>query len=299
MPRRRTLFGPLVVGGALASVLLLSACGQKPSAAPAAAPTPVPASPVTAQTATRGLIQQTLSYSGDIRAREQVSVLPKNAGRVERMLVDVGSKVKAGDTIATLEQDSAQISALQARATLAGAEAKLASLQIGPRADDVAAAEAALSQQQVHLQSMQSGGRDEDIQLAQAALDAQQARLDLMVQGGRAEAIQQAQDALDAANAKLTALEKGATNDIKQAAQSAVDSDQAALASAEAAYAALGGNNAADMQAAKSQVDTLTPGSTPPRPRWRPLTPRSTTCRAPRRLISSRRKAPTTRRSPS
>jgi multidrug efflux pump subunit AcrA (membrane-fusion protein) len=121
MPRRRTLLKPLLVGGALASILLLGACGQKPSAAPAAAPTPVPASPVTAQTATRGVIQQTLSYSGDIRAREQVSVLPKNSGRVERMLVDVGSKVKAGDTIATLEQESAQISALQARATLAGA----------------------------------------------------------------------------------------------------------------------------------------------------------------------------------
>jgi RND family efflux transporter MFP subunit len=260
MPRRRTLLKPLLVGGALASILLLGACGQKPSAAPAAAPTPVPASPVTAQTATRGVIQQTLSYSGDIRAREQVSVLPKNSGRVERMLVDVGSKVKAGDTIATLEQESAQISALQARATLAGAEAKLASLQLGPKADDVAAGEAALSQQQVHLESMQAGGRDEDIQLAQAALEAQQAKLDLMVQGGRAEAIQQAQDAVDSANAKLTALEKGATNDIKQAAQSAVDSDQAALASAEAAYAALGGNNAADMQAAKSQVDTLTAG---------------------------------------
>jgi chromosome segregation ATPase len=104
---------------------------------------------------------------------------------------------------------------------------------------------------------MQSGGRAEDIQLALAALEAQQARLDLMVQGGRAEAVQQAQAAVDSANAKLAAVEKGATNDIKQAAQSAVDSDKAALASAEAAYAALGGNNAADLQAAQSQVDTL------------------------------------------
>jgi RND family efflux transporter MFP subunit len=256
----RLFFRPLLVGGALASTLLVAACGQRPSNTPAAAPTPVPASPVTAQTATRGVIQQTLSYSGDIRAREQVSVLPKNSGRVAKMLVDVGSHVKAGDTIAVLEQDSAQISALQARATLAGAEAKLASVQTGAKADDVAAAEAALIQQQVHLQSMQSGGRAEDIQVAQAALDAQQAKLDLMVQGGRPEAIQQAQDALDSANAKLTAVEKGATNDVIQAAQSAVDSDRSALASAEAAYAALGGNNAADLQSAQSQVDTLAAG---------------------------------------
>src|ERR1700737_4568473 len=138
---RRSFLRPLLLGGALASALLVAACGQRPAAPPATAPTAVPASPVTAQTATRGVIQQTLSYSGDIRAREQVSVLPKNSGRVERMLVDVGSHVKAGDTLATLEQETAQINSLQARATLAGADAKLASLQAGAKADDVAAAE--------------------------------------------------------------------------------------------------------------------------------------------------------------
>ena len=249
----------LVIGGVAAASLVLAACGtQRPSAAPAATPTAVPAASVSAQTATRGGIQQTLSYSGDIRAREQISVLPKVSGRVERTLVDVGSRVKAGDTLATLDQESVQITALQARASLAGAEAKLASLQAGPKSDDVAAAEAALIQQQVRLQNMLVGGRAEDVQVAQAGLDAQQARLDLMLQGGRPEAVQQAQDALDAANAKLAGLEKGATNDITQAAQSAVDSDKAALASAEAAYTALGGNNAADLQAAQSQVDALT-----------------------------------------
>ena len=248
----------VVIGGALAATLLLAACAPRSNtAAPAATPTPVPAAPVSAENATRGDIQQTLAYSGDIRAREQISVLPKTSGRVDRVLVDVGSRVKAGDTLAILEQESAQITALQARASLAGAEAKLASLQAGPRADDVAAAEAALIQQQVHLQNMLDGGRAEDVQVALAALDAQLARLDLMLQGGRPESVQQAQDAIDAANAKLTALQKGATNDVIQAARSAVDSDKAALTSSEAAYAALGGNNAADLQAAQSQVDTL------------------------------------------
>src|SRR5947209_8878538 len=120
----------LVVGGVAAASLVLAACGtQRPSAAPAATPTAVPAASVSAQTATRGDIQQTLSYSGDIRAREQVSVLPKSSGPVNKILVDVGSRVKAGDTLAVLEQDSAQITALHARASLAGAEAKLASIQ--------------------------------------------------------------------------------------------------------------------------------------------------------------------------
>src|SRR6185503_491552 len=198
----------LLVGATLAGTLLLAACGPAPAAAPAAAPPQAKAAPVTAQQARRGDIQQTLAYSGDIRAREQISVLPKNTGRIERMLVDVGSRVKAGDTLAILDQDSAQIAALQARANLAGAQAKLATLQIGAKPDDVAGAEAALIQQQVRLQNMESGGRAEDIQLAMAALDAQQARLDLMLAGGRTEAVQQAQAGLDAANAKLRSEER-------------------------------------------------------------------------------------------
>ena len=92
MSRRSTAIAgsikPLLLCGGLTAALLLAACGQAPAAAPSAVPTPVPAAPVTAQTATRGTIQQTLAYSGDIRAREQISVLPKNTGRVEQVLVD-------------------------------------------------------------------------------------------------------------------------------------------------------------------------------------------------------------------
>src|ERR1051325_1408033 len=122
----RISFRSTLVTGALGSTLLLAACQPRTTTPAAAQPTAVPAAPVGAETVSRGDIQQTLTYSGDIRAREQISVLPKASGRVERMLVDVGSKVKTGDTIASLEQDSAQITQLQARATLAGAEAKLA-----------------------------------------------------------------------------------------------------------------------------------------------------------------------------
>src|SRR5919206_260732 len=130
----RVSLQPVLVGGVLASTVLIAACGQpapSSSSAPgaAAAATPVPAVAVAADTARRAPIQQSLAYSGDIRAREQVSVLPKSTGRVDRLLVDVGSHVQAGDTLAILEQDSAQISVLQARAALASAEAKLATMQ--------------------------------------------------------------------------------------------------------------------------------------------------------------------------
>jgi RND family efflux transporter MFP subunit len=246
---------------ALAAAVLVSAYVIRPGGTPAtsgAQPTMTPTAAVSAEAVQRGDIQQTLSYSADIRSREQVNVMPKATGRVQQLLVDAGSQVKAGDALANLEKEDAQNQVAQARAALAGAEAKQATVEAGPRPEDVAAAQAAVDQQQVRLQDMQSGGRTEDILAARAVLQAQQAKLDLMLQGGRAQSIQQAQDAVDAATAKLVALQKGATDDIRQAAQSSVDSDKDALASAEAAYAALGGANAADLQAAQSQVETLT-----------------------------------------
>ena len=62
-----------------------------------------PALSVPAATAERGPIQQTVTYSGDVRAKEQITVLPKASGRVQRVLVDIGSPVKAGDVLAELE----------------------------------------------------------------------------------------------------------------------------------------------------------------------------------------------------
>src|SRR5947207_4126498 len=135
----------LLMIGALALSLLLAACQR--TAAPAAAPAAPPAPAVSAEAAQRGDIQQALAYSGDIRAKSQINVLPKSTGRIERMLVDLGSQVKQGDTIAVLDQDSPSMQVLQARANLAQAQARLATLQVGPRAEDVAAAEPGRSQQ--------------------------------------------------------------------------------------------------------------------------------------------------------
>ena len=222
----------IALSGALIGATLLAACGQTPAAAPAAPRTvSAPAVAVSAEAAHRGDIQQTLAYSGEIRARQQISILPKASGRVEQLLVDIGSEVKAGDTLAVLDQDNPQMQVLQARAALAQAQARLAGLQAGPRSEDVAAAQAALAQQQSRLQNMRSGGRAEDVKTAESALSAAQAR--------------------------LQALLNGADDAVKQAAHSAVDSDKDALASAEAAYASLGAQNAANLAAAQSQVDTL------------------------------------------
>ncbi len=240
-----------------ASTLLLAACAvpSLPGSAPAKAPVPGPTVP--AVVVRREPIQQTVTYSGDVHATDQITVLPKASGRVAKVLVGVGTPVHAGDVIAQLEQDTPAIGLLQAQANLAAAQAKLTTVEAGGRPDDVAAAEEALAQQQARLASMQSQGRSEDVAAARAALAAQQAKLQTLVQGGRDESVAQAEAGLDAAQQKLALLQNGATEDVRQAAVSAVDADTANVVAAEAAYAALGGTAAADLQAAQSQVDTL------------------------------------------
>ncbi len=233
---------PLLALGVLAISLVLSACAPRQAQPAAQTPREAPPVPVTAQPVQRGDIQQALPYSGDIRAKSQITVLPKASGRVEKILVDVGSKVQAGDTIAELEQDSPEIQVLQARAALAGAQAKLAQVQRGARSEDVGIAGAALQAQQ-------------------AALQAAQARLELLELGGRSEdvtnaQVAQAQAGLDAAQAKLAQLKKGATNDKRQQAQSQLETARAQLASALAAQSSLEHELTASAQQAQLSYDT-------------------------------------------
>src|SRR5919205_2605836 len=102
-------------------------------------PVPIPSVPATM--VQRGEIQQTASFSGDVRAQNQITVLPKASGRVQQVLVDVGTPVHAGDVIAQLESDSPDIAVLQAQANLSAAQSKLATIQAGAKADDVSMAE--------------------------------------------------------------------------------------------------------------------------------------------------------------
>src|SRR5919199_1066505 len=245
--RISTLVGSLALVGTVACTPLLGSSTASQSAVMS----------VPAVAAERGEIQQTVSFSGDVRAQNQLNVLPKASGRVQQVLVDVGSSVPAGDLIAQLESDSPEIAVLQAQANLSAAQSKLATVQAGARAEDVTVAQQTLAQQQAKLDAMQAQGRPEDTAAAEATLAAQQAKLNLMLSGGRPEAVAQAQAALDAAQQKLALLQKGATDDVRQAAASAVSADTAQLAAAEAAYAALGGTSAADLENLQAQVDAL------------------------------------------
>ena len=79
----------------LGIVLLLAACSAPATTAPSASP----AVAVAVAEATQGAIQQTLSYSGELRAPAQVSIVAKAGGTIQQIPVGVGSHVTAGDEL--------------------------------------------------------------------------------------------------------------------------------------------------------------------------------------------------------
>jgi multidrug efflux pump subunit AcrA (membrane-fusion protein) len=157
---------PIPTETALSAILLLSLVACSPSAT--SAPPPQAATAPIQVTA----VPQPISSAGQISAPMQVTVQPQASGRVQQVLVTVGSQVHTGDVLAQLEGDSEQLALAQARANLDMAQAKLQTVQAGARPADVAQAQEELAQQQAKLAGMLAQGRPENVAAAQAGFAA-------------------------------------------------------------------------------------------------------------------------------
>lgn len=111
----------------------VTGCGDSTSAAPQAAPVAAPPIDVAAVKAQAGTIESTLEISGNLAPRARVGVKPRVPGAIERLLVEIGSPVKEGQTLATIDRREIDAQADAAAAAVAVAVA------------GVDAAEAALS----------------------------------------------------------------------------------------------------------------------------------------------------------
>ncbi len=83
-----------------------------------------------------GSVQETLGYVGSLLPRTSVSIFSKVEGRIERIFVNVGSRVKEGDLIARIENEEiveevreAEASLRVAQATLKGKEAEMKNVE--------------------------------------------------------------------------------------------------------------------------------------------------------------------------
>jgi multidrug efflux pump subunit AcrA (membrane-fusion protein) len=243
--------------------LALSACAA-PSVDPQVqvvpttiiAPTAVPATliptlpPVSAASSLSGL-----SYSGDVRAKSQVAIIPKVAGQVVALNVAVGDSVAAGDVLVELDHEvldaqvgqaeaglsAAQAMVRQAEAGLGAAQANLRRAEDGLTAGERQAASKGLEAAQAAVDRIHAGPTEEDLaplaaQLgqAEAAVRLAQAQYDQVKDapyiGMLPQSIQLEQATLgyQAAKALYEKAAKGATSDQVKAAEAQLAQARAA-----------------------------------------------------------------------
>jgi len=158
----------------------------------------------------------TIAGNGIIEATE-VDVSAKVAGKVLLLKVREGEGVRRGQPIATLDSRELQGQVEQARGNLAAAQAALAELLAGTRAEDIRRAQAqydaalkALQQVQARRDLVRAGPRKEDIEQLRAAheqakaqVQAARAALDLALAGPRKETIAAARSRVEQARGAL------------------------------------------------------------------------------------------------
>ena len=78
-------------------------------------------------------IERSVTVTGSFNAREQSTLSVKVPGRLEKIVVDIGSVVRKGDLLAQIERDDYELRVKQAEATLSQARARLG---LSPQGDD-------------------------------------------------------------------------------------------------------------------------------------------------------------------
>jgi len=237
--------------------------------------------PPTTAVVTRRDLSATVVATGTIKAvvGAEVKVGSRIPGRVERLAVQIGDRVTAGQVIARLEQDELRAGVDKARAELAAAEARSAQVAqdlgvVRESADTTIARETArLSAARARLKLVLDGARPEEIAQAEALLRQAEANDNLATaNAGRARALYEREliarqeldttlRELDVASAQVrTAREQVALTRNRyrpeeiQIAGDEVRQAEAALAEARAEAGRVGVKQR-ELQAAERQVD--------------------------------------------
>jgi multidrug efflux pump subunit AcrA (membrane-fusion protein) len=168
------------------ATLLSTACSPL-LAVPGASSTTTPTQPqsnVRIGKAVRGDLSGVANFTAPIQAKGRVAIVPRVTSTLVKLDVDVGSRVRVGDTLAEIDHSDLDEQVLAAQAAQSSAEAKLAALKAGPKPEVVAAAQANYNAAAARVKSLQSAQSsvdsatlDQHVKDAQAALDAAQAAM--------------------------------------------------------------------------------------------------------------------------
>jgi len=133
----------------------------------------------------------TISATGNIAAEKSINLIFSSPGVVQKVLVDRGDVVRAGDLLAQLETDDLELAIRQAQAALDAAEASLAQATAAPREQEIAqanltieaarasllAAQADLASAEARQAQAQAVVSDEELTIAQLDVEAAGVRL--------------------------------------------------------------------------------------------------------------------------
>ena len=253
---KRALAVILAVGAAVA-------IGQEPAATRI----------VQTQTVERGRIEKRLEWSGTIQARSAALIMPKVAGEIVELAVEVGDAVEKGHLLAAVEDEALRLAVKQAEAQYAAARIAYEQTQALARTRALAALDAAQAKAEAARKALETAEKigERAVQLkaaqAQAALDAAQAGLNKIKAGARNEEREQARSAValaeanqrqaEKANARAQRLfEEGALSQRdREAAETALDVAQARRDSADEALTAIeNGARFEDIDAMRAQA---------------------------------------------
>lgn len=92
-----------------------------------------------------------IAASGTLIPAQNVNLSPKVAGIVAQLLVEQGDQVEKGQVVARMDRRDLEGQIIQAQASVAQAQARLAELRAGNRVEEVAQAQARMSQAQAEL----------------------------------------------------------------------------------------------------------------------------------------------------
>ncbi len=205
--------GTTVVMALLATACLPSFPSGNPVSVVDAPPARASASAVRIGKAVRGDLTGILNFTAQLRTKGEVAIVPRVTARVDRVLVDTGSRVRIGDNLVELDRTELETRVLEAQAAQSGAEARLAELKAGPKPEVVAQAQANQRAAQARVNTLQSartaadsGAADQRVDEARASFDRAQAALQ-----PDAQAVAQADAAVNAARTKLQQLQADPT----------------------------------------------------------------------------------------
>jgi HlyD family secretion protein len=252
------------MGGIIVVVAALSVGGYlKFAAQPASAASAANLNTATVQ---RGTLAATVNAAGNITAAQQVALNFQQTGVVQKVNVQVGDQVKAGQALAALDTTDLQLQVQNAQVNLKVAQDKLAQAKNPNTAQDIASARAQVDSAQAAYNKLVAGAAASDIAAAQTAVTSAQAAYTAAVNAANAgdsnlataaAAVQKAQAAVQAAQAAYDKIAGEPNIGSSQQAltlQSATTDYQSALAGYQSLQATSKSDAASKVQSAKAAL---------------------------------------------